>query len=102
MEVPMTETPLLDELDPAHHHDHELAKHTVTVHVNERPVRLPSRRVTGLEVKEQAISQGVPIQLDFILVEELEGGRTRTIGDGDQVHVTDRTRFLANDGDDNS
>jgi len=97
----MTETPVLDELDPAHHH-HDPTRHAVTVHVNERPVRLPTRRVTGLEVKEHAIAQGVPIQLDFILVEELEGGRTRTIGDGDHVHVTDRTQFLANDGDDNS
>lgn len=90
----------LAERDPAH--PQHPAHQAVTVHVNERPVRLPARLVTGLEVKEQAIAQGVPIQLDFILVEELEGGRTKTIGDPDAVHVSDRTRFLANDGDDNS
>ena len=96
----MPEMPVLDQLDPTqHHHD---PRHEVTVHVNERPVRLPSGLVTGLEIKQRAIAQGVPIQLDFILVEEFEAGRTKTIGDTDQVHVTDHTRFLANDGDDNS
>ena len=95
----MTESALA-ERDPVQpqHPTHQ----AVTVQVNERLVRLPARMVTGLEVKEQAIAQGVPIQLDFILVEELEGGRTTTIGDPDPVHVSDRTRFLANDGDDNS
>jgi Multiubiquitin len=83
--------------------DHpEGRQHVVTVHVNERPVRLPTHDVTGLEIKQEAIAQGVPIQLDFILVEELEHGRTKTIGDTDPVHVTDHSRFLANDGDDNS
>jgi multiubiquitin len=76
--------------------------HVVTVHVNERPVQLPTHEVTGLEIKQEAIEQGVPIQPDFILVEELEHGRTRTIGDTDEVHVSDHSRFLANDGDDNS
>jgi multiubiquitin len=99
MEAAMTDSALAER---AAAHPHDPTKHVVTVHVNERPVQLPGRLVTGLEVKQQAIAQRVPIQLDFILVEELEGGRTKTIGDTDEVHVTDRTRFLANDGDDNS
>lgn len=94
----MSQVPTLDAVDPASRR-HE---HVVTVHVNERPVHLPGHEVTGLEVKQAAIAQGVPIQLDFILVEELEHGRTRVIGDADPVHVTHHTRFLANDGDDNS
>ena len=77
-------------------------EHVVTVHVNERPVHLPTHDVTGMEIKQEAISQGAPIQLDFILVEELEHGRTRTIGNTDELHVSDHSRFLANDGDDNS
>lgn len=33
---------------------------TVVIHVNERPVTVP-HRLTGLEIKRAAISQGVPI-----------------------------------------
>jgi hypothetical protein len=94
--------PIVAELDPVDHHHHEPPTQTVTVHVNERPVRLSRELVTGLVIKEAAIAQGVPIQLDFILVEELGGDRTKNIGDNDPVHVSDRTRFLANSGDDNS
>jgi hypothetical protein len=94
----MSQAPTLTPHGPAHDH-HE---HAVTVHVNERPVHLPKHLITGLEIKQRAIAQGVPIQLDFILVEELEHGRTKVIGDPDAVHVTHHSRFLANDGDDNS
>jgi hypothetical protein len=80
-------------------HRHVLA---VTVHVNERPVHLPGHHVAGLEIKQAAIAQSVPIQLDFILVEELGHDRTKPITDAKHVHVTHHSRFLANDGDDNS
>jgi hypothetical protein len=86
-------------------HSHDRRQHhgtAVTVHVNERPVALPTHEITGLTIKEEAIAQGVPIEPDFILVEELEKDRTKSITDTDRVHVTDRSRFLANDGDDNS
>jgi hypothetical protein len=85
-----------------HHDAHHRHEHGVTVHVNERPVHLPKHHLTGLEIKQDAIAQGLPIQPDFILVEELEHGRTKTIGNSDPVHVTEHSRFLANDGDDNS
>lgn len=75
---------------------------TVTVHVNERPVHLPGHDATGLVIKREAIEQGVPIQLDFILVEEVGHDRTKPIADDEPVHVTHHSRFLANDGDDNS
>jgi hypothetical protein len=74
----------------------------VTVHVNERPVTLEMRRVTGLAIKQAAIAQGVPIEEDFILVLELANGRTKVIGDSDIVTLTSHSRFLANDGDDDS
>jgi hypothetical protein len=74
----------------------------VTVHVNEKPVTLPDRRSTGLEIKQAAKDQGVAIELDFILVQELGGGRTQIIGDADEIHLEPSNRFLANDGDDNS
>ncbi len=82
--------------EPEHH------PHPVTVTVNERPVALPTNDVTGLEIKQAAIAQGVPIQLDFVLSEELEQRRTRIIGNGDRIRVTERSRFLAIPPDDNS
>lgn len=74
----------------------------VTIHVNERPVAVDDRRLTGLEIKQAAIDAGVAIELDFILVEELRDGQTRVVGDRDEVRVNRRSRFLANDGDDDS
>jgi len=76
--------------------------HPVDVHINERPVQLPDRTVTGAQIKRAAIEQGVPIQPDFVLVEELGNDRTKVIGDADNVRVNKHSRFLANDGDDNS
>jgi Multiubiquitin len=74
----------------------------VVVHVNEQPVQLADRRATGLEIKTAAIERGVRIELDFILVEELANGRTRIVGDDDVVHLTKKSRFTANDGDDDA
>jgi hypothetical protein len=74
----------------------------VTVTVNERPVNLHDDRVTGLEIKQAAIAQGVPIELDFLLTEELANGRARVVGDNDVVKVTRRSRFDAVAADDNS
>jgi hypothetical protein len=95
MPEPTTLSPLIHDA----RHRHVTA---VTVHVNERRVALPAHETTGLNIKEAAIAQGVPIELDFILVAELGNDRTKPITDTDRVHVTDHSRFLANDGDDNS
>lgn len=89
-------------LSPQVHDKRQHHGTAVTVHVNERPVALPEHEITGLMIKEAAIAQRVPIELDFILVEELGHDRTKPITDTDRVHVTDHSRFLANDGDDNS
>jgi hypothetical protein len=80
----------------------ESAAQEVRITVNERPVVVPRHRVTGLEIKEAAIAQGVPIALDFVLSEELPGGRTRIVGDKDEVTVNDHSKFLAVAPDDNS
>src|SRR5688572_6708798 len=74
----------------------------VTVFVNERPVTLADKHVTGLEIKQAAIAAGIAVQVDFILVYELESGRTQIIGDEDRVKVEEGDRFLANDGDDDA
>jgi hypothetical protein len=74
----------------------------VSSHDNEQPVAMPDDHATGLEIKQRAIDAGVSIELDFVLVEELENGRTKNIADGDEVKLKAKSRFLANDGDDNS
>ncbi len=78
------------------------APHVVTITVNEQPVTIAGPRVSGLEIKQAAISAGVQIQLDFVLSEELANGRTRIVGDGDIVTVNKNSRFDAVAGDDNS
>lgn len=88
-------------LDAAHESsakDHRL----VEVTVNNRPVRLPRGEITGLEIKQAAIEQHVPIQLDFILQLELPNGNSRIIGDSDPVKVRPHERFTAIANDDNS
>ena len=58
--------------------------------------------MTGLEIKQAAIAQGVPIQLDFVLSEELPNGRTHVVRDHDVVTVNKHSRFVAIPNDDNS
>jgi hypothetical protein len=92
----MSQTSALDQQD--------LGKHgSVTVAVNKKPVVLDAHRVTGLQVKEAAIEQGVDIELDFHLVLEADGGRpARKIEDDETITVTHKSVFTANDGDDDS
>jgi hypothetical protein len=76
--------------------------HPIEVRVNNRPVRLPDREVTGLEIKQAAIEQGVCIELDFVLSELREHRPARVVGDADTVRITKHSRFSAVAGDDNS
>lgn len=78
-------------------------EHAVTVKVNNKPVVLPRRRVTGLAIKEAAIARGVQIELDFILTLEAHGHKlAETIDDDQTITVTEHSEFIANDGDDDS
>jgi hypothetical protein len=76
--------------------------HTVTVSVNEQPVKLHGHEATGAEIKAAAIAQGVQIQPNFVLQEELPNGKSRIIGDEDKVHLREHLRFTAIAPDDNS
>lgn len=76
--------------------------HSVVVVVNEKNVRLNGKAQTGLSIKTQAIAQGVPIQLDFVLSIELGGGRTELVPDEKKIKVREHERFLAIPNDDNS
>jgi multiubiquitin len=77
-------------------------EHLVTITVNEKPVEIEGPRVTGLEIKQAAIAQGVKIELSFVLSEELPNRKTRIVGDTDVVTLTKHSRFVAVAPDDNS
>lgn len=81
-------------------HGHE--KHSITVSVNEQPVELLNHTATGAEIKIAAIAQGVLIQQNFVLQEELPNGTSRIVGDNDEVHLREHLRFTAIAPDDNS
>lgn len=81
---------------------HEGKGRTVTISVNEQPVTLTGDSATGAEIKAAAISQGVHIQPNFVLQEELPNGTSKIIGDEDPVHLREHLRFTAIAPDDNS
>lgn len=74
----------------------------VVVTVNTRPVSLPSRSVTGLQIKEAAIAAGLTIDVGFVLLMDEEHGRDRVIGDDEVVRVNKNSTFTAIAPDDNS
>ena len=76
--------------------------HSVTISVNEQPVTLQDKIVTGMGIKKAAITQGVLIQPNFVLQEELPNGTSRIIGDNDEVQLHEHLRFTAISPDDNS
>jgi Multiubiquitin len=85
------------------HDAHREGKHDViTVTVNEQPVKLQGHKATGAEIKAVAIAQGVAIQPNFVLQEELPNGTSRVVGDSDEVHLREHLRFTAIAPDDNS
>jgi hypothetical protein len=81
----------------AHTHAHE-----VTITVNEMPVKMKGHKATGAQIKAAAIQQGVLIQPNFVLQEELPNGTSRIVKDEMTVHLRDHLRFTAIAPDDNS
>ena len=75
---------------------------TVTIEVNGHKVEMPGGPATGLEIKDAAIKHGVPIQLNFVLQQELPNGTSKVIGDDDKVDVRENLSFTAIAPDDNS
>ena len=91
---------MADELEEVATTAHEKS---VEISVNNQPVRVPKEELTGFEIKEAAIAQGVRnIETNFVLQQELGHGETRIIGDGDVIKVKRGDRFTAIDPDDNS
>ncbi len=77
-------------------------EHEVTILVNEQPVKLRGNSATGAAIKVAAIAQGVHIEQNFVLQEELPNGTSRIVGDNDEVHLRGHLRFTAIAPDDNS
>lgn len=77
-------------------------EHISVVTVNEQPVKLNGEKATGAQIKAAAIAQGVHIQQNFVLQEELPNGTSKIIGDNDEVHLREHLRFTAIAPDDNS
>jgi hypothetical protein len=74
----------------------------VTIEVNGREVVVSDREVTGVEIKQAAISGGVAIQLNFVLQLELANGTSKVIGDNVTIRVHPHMSFTAIAPDDNS
>ena len=85
--------------DKAANETHEHKNHVVTVSVNEHPVKLVGHTATGTEIKTAAIEQGVDIQLNFVLEEDLSDGTRRAVGDHEHVHLRDGQRFTAHENE---
>jgi hypothetical protein len=77
------------------------APKTITVLVNNNPVAFNDHKVTGLKIKETAMNQGVPIQLDFILY-EVHGNSLKMIENDEIVTLHPHQEFRAVTPDDNS
>ncbi|MER5494873.1 multiubiquitin domain-containing protein [Streptomyces sp. NPDC002490] len=63
---------------------------------------LPGRELTGLEIKQAAITQGVPIDAGFQLSVKRGNGRYEVVDDDEQIRVRRNQEFLAVPPDDNS
>jgi hypothetical protein len=82
----------------------EAAKHPrlVEVSVNGKSVQIQGPKATGLAIKEAAVAQGVPIQVDFVLSEIVGRSKRKVVGDTDSVAVNKNSEFIAVAPDDNS
>lgn len=78
------------------------AQRLVEICVNNRAVKIEKGVRTGLEIKQAAKDQGLPIQLDFVLSLEEANGQSRTIGNTDKVRVRKGMKFICIADDDNS
>ena len=72
---------------------------TVEIVVNKKAVTVPDREVTGLEIKQAAIAQGVNIQLNYLVFRDLPNGQQTEVKDDELIRVHPKERFdvLCND-----
>lgn len=80
-----------------------MRKLLLTIKVNNNPVRFTKRRVTGLEVKQTAIAQGVKIEEGFVLYAITpEGNQGPAIRDDAKLSLKSCDEFRCVAPDDNS
>ena len=72
------------------------------ISVNKKPVSLTEPIVTGLEIKQAAIDQGVSIDLTFRLIRVEPDGKRPPVNNSDKVDVREFKTFIATATDDNS
>jgi hypothetical protein len=76
--------------------------HHATITVNDEPVVVTEKHMTGAEIKAAAITAGVPIEQDFVLSQVLPNGKQKPVPDDKKVTIKDGLEFWAIPGDDNS
>ena len=76
--------------------------HHFKITVNGTRVSIAGPKTTGRLVKEAAIGAGVPIELDFILSEELQNRKTRLVRDDQEISIHEGLAFVALADDDSS
>lgn len=93
-----------DEDKPKKDHPAPPAKHENRVEMNYHPLTLRGKKLTGSQIKEQAIAAPIPnIQVNFHLtVERADKDVEHTIGDNEEWTVHDGDCFTAVKPDDNS
>lgn len=74
----------------------------IRIEVNGKAVVVEDKDMTGAEIKDAAIAQGVQIQPTFVLQLEQPNGTSKVIGDTDPVRVHNHMSFTAIAPDDNS
>jgi hypothetical protein len=74
----------------------------VVIRVNNKPVEMPDKRATGLEIKEVAIQAGVNIKADFVLFAVLANGKQEVVKDDQVIKLHRDQYFEAIDNDDHS
>ena len=74
----------------------------VEIEVNGNKVEMLEGPTTGLEIKREAIKQGVGINENFVLQQEMPNGTGKVIGDDDKVAIREHLSFTAIEPDDNS
>ncbi|MEV4410553.1 multiubiquitin domain-containing protein [Catellatospora sp. NPDC049609] len=74
---------------------------TIEVIFNKKKINLSDREMTGREIKEEAIRQGVEIAPDFQLSVR-HGNRLDVVDDDEEIRIRHHQEFICVKADDNS
>jgi len=74
----------------------------VEIKVNSQKVETLDGPMSGLEIKEEAIRQGIGIKPNFVLQQEMPNGTAKIIGNDDKIIIRECPSFTAIEPDDNS